>query len=501
MTDYNADSEKLRIVFASSEAVPFSKTGGLADVATSLSRALVARGHQVSLFVPKHRFPAGRDLPPVHDAEIEFEVPVGSEMVKGSVSWSEFPDSGLRVFFIDQPDYFDRDGLYGTPDGDHPDNCARFVFFSRAVLEASRHLVLRPHVVHCNDWQTGLIPVLMDAEHRDDAGFRNTASVFTIHNLAYQGQFWHHDMQLTNLDWRYFNFQQLESHGNMNLMKAGITLADRVTTVSPTYAREIQTAEFGCGMESVLQHHALKVSGILNGIDTNEWSPATDPLLSDNYDVDSVSDGKPKCKRVLQDMFGLPQRSDVPLVGMVSRMSTQKGFDIIAEAAHAFLKHDLQLCILGTGDKSCEDMSARLAEQFPDKVAVKLAFSEELAHRIEAGSDVFLMPSRYEPCGLNQMYSLAYGTLPLVRATGGLADSVVDATPENIASGTATGFAFKDYNPTALAEAFGRMMELYGDQKTWQQLVKTGMQQDWSWNRSAAEYEAVYRMAMETCHV
>ncbi len=489
-------TEPLRVVIASSEAVPFSKTGGLADVASALTRALSERGVDVSLFVPLHRIPEGRKVPNIYDCGLNFRVPVGEGSVEVGVKWAELPNSTARVFFIDQPKYFDRDGLYGDSDGDFGDNCARFVFFSRAVLEAAKQLVLRPDVVHANDWQTGLIPALLDAEYRGQAGFENTGSVFTIHNIAYQGQFWHHDMSLTGLDWKYFNFEQLESHGNLNLLKAGIALSDQVNTVSPTYAKEIQTGEFGYGLEGVLQHHNAKLSGILNGIDTGEWNPATDPLLSDNYDIDSVSDGKPKCKRVLQETFALPQRSDVPLVGMVSRMSTQKGFDIIAEAAPMFLRHDLQLCILGTGDESCERMVMELAEKYPDKVAVKLAFSEELAHRIEAGSDVFLMPSRYEPCGLNQMYSLAYGTLPLVRSTGGLADSVVGVSESSLFAGRANGFSFKDYTATALAEAFDIMIATYAKPDTWERMVKTGMKQDWSWNRSAAEYERLYRLVV-----
>lgn len=499
-SDPGFQTSPLRVVIAASEAVPFSKTGGLADVASALAKALSVRGAEVSLFVPGHRFPKGRGLPDIHDTDLRFHVPVGDTTAEASVRWTELPGSQVRVFFIEHPGYFNRDGLYGDQNGDFADNCARFVFFSRAVMEAARRLVLRPHVIHCNDWQTGLIPILLEAEYRGLPGFKRTASVFTIHNLAYQGRFWHFDMNLTNLDWKYFNWEQMESHGNLNLMKTGLSLSNRITTVSPTYAKEIQTGEFGNGLEGVLQHRAANLCGILNGIDVNEWNPATDALISDNYDVNSFEVNKPKCKRVLQDTFGLPQRADVPLVGMVSRMSTQKGFDIIAEAAPIFLRHDLQLCILGTGDGSCEEMVRQLATKYPDKVSAKIAFDEQIAHRIEAGSDVFLMPSRYEPCGLNQMYSLAYGTLPLVRATGGLADSVIDASEENIQAGRATGFAFSDYRASALARTFDRMMVAFNDRETWQQMMRTGMQQDWSWDRSAAEYEGVYQQAMRDCH-
>jgi len=480
---------------ATSEAVPFSKTGGLADVAAALAAALSVRGAEVALFVPMHRMSESRVLPAIHDSGLRISVPVGKEQIEATIRWTELPGSNGRVFFVDQPEHFDRPSLYGE-DGDYEDNCARFVFFSRAVLEASRQLVLRPQVIHCNDWQTGLIPALLDAEYRGEPGFERVASVFTIHNLAYQGQFWHHDMPLTGLDWKYFNWEQLESYGNLNLLKAGITMCDRITTVSPTYSLEIQTSEYGNGLEGVLQHRAERLSGILNGIDTSVWNPATDKLLPCNFDVDSVLDGKAKCKQVLQEESGLPVRSDVPLIGMVSRMSTQKGFDIIEKAAARFLQHDLQLCILGTGDAHCENMCRQLADQYPEKVSVRLQFNEQVAHRIEAGSDIFLMPSRYEPCGLNQMYSLAYGTLPLVRATGGLADSVVDATTKNLNAGTATGFAFTDYTAEALADTFDRAIKLFDDKDSWNQMVRTGMRQDWSWDRSAAEYEAIYRQAI-----
>lgn len=483
----------LRILIATSEAVPFSKTGGLADVTTALAQALAKKGAEVSLFVPLHRLPS-KDLPKIHDSGLQIQVPVGDRTIPASIKWASLGQA--KVFFVDCPDYFDRDGLYGAAGHDYGDNSARFAFFSRAVLVAARQMVLRPHVIHCNDWQTGLIPALLRAEYRGTPGFERTGCVFTIHNLAYQGRFWSEDMNLTGLDWSYFNFEQMEFHGELNLLKTGITLCDRITTVSPTYAQEIQTPEFGNGLDEVLQHHKSKLSGILNGIDRDVWNPATDSLISDNYDVNSVHENKPKCKRVLQETFDLPQRSDIPLVGMVSRMSTQKGFDIIAESAERFLQHDLQLCVLGTGDPSCEDMMRHLARQHPEKVSVRVQFDETLAHRIEAGSDIFLMPSRYEPCGLNQMYSLTYGTVPLVRATGGLADSVVDTTTATLANKTATGFSFEEYTADALAETFDRAIQLFGDKPAWQQVIETGMHQDWSWDQSAAKYEAVYRQAM-----
>ena len=488
----------MKIVLASSEAVPFSKTGGLADVASALSKSLAAVGHEVILIVPFYPQIFSEELEnrlPLEPTGRTLQIQVGKKRLAGNVLTTQLPGSNVTVLLIDQPDYFDRPGLYQEAGKDFKDNCERFVFFSRAVLETIRLFDFQPEIVHANDWQTGLIPVLLHAECRKKPGFEQTASIFTIHNMAFQGQFWHWDMLLTGLNWKYFNWRQMEYYGDLNLLKTGIVFADAITTVSPTYAEEIQTEEFGCGLEGVLAHRSESLFGILNGVDLEQWNPETDPALIRNYSADDPAEGKAACKLHLQKLSGLPVRTDVPLFGMISRMSEQKGVDLILKCTEEMLAEDVQLCFLGTGDSKYEQALEYLAKQHPQNVSVTIGFDETLAHRIEAGSDAYLMPSRYEPCGLNQMYSLIYGTVPLVRAVGGLADSVIDATPENLTSGTANGFCFQDYGQKAFVEAFRRAVHMFAQRKIWSQLVRTGMNQDWSWRKSATEYEKVYQFA------
>ena len=486
----------MKIVLASSEAVPFSKTGGLADVASALPKALAQAGHEVWLVVP--RYPSVRSVGPLPELKPTgrtIVVPVGQQRREATLWESTLPVAGVQVLLIDYPEYFDRPSLYGENGIDYKDNCARFVFFSRAAMEAVRSLDIRPDIVHANDWQTGLVPALLAIEYRTQAGFERTRSVFTVHNMAFQGQFWHWDMLLTGLGWKYFNSKQMEFYDHLNLLKTGIVFADMVTTVSPTYAREIQTKEFGCGLEGVLSWRSRNLVGILNGVDTDIWNPAIDPALVKNYTADDFEVGKAACKAHLQRKIGLAVAPRTPLFGAVSRLTDQKGFDLICEAADELLKFDLQICVLGSGDPTFERKLQSLAKEHPNKLAVKIGFDERLAHEIEAGADAFLMPSRFEPCGLNQMYSLMYGTVPIVRAVGGLADSVVDATTENLANGRATGFSFTDYDSRELLKQMARAVEFYGSQKKWHQLVGTGMRQDWSWRRSAAEYISVYERA------
>lgn len=489
----------MRIVLASSEAVPFSKTGGLADVASALPKALAAAGHEVSLITPWYpQLAAGNagKLPPQKLLDLEMHVALGTKEVSARVWESSLPGSHVTVYLIDQPGYFDRAGLYQDAHGDYPDNAERFIFFSRAVMETVRLLELRPDILHANDWQTGLTPALLSVEYAWQPGFEETASVFTVHNLAFQGQFWHWDMLLTGLDWKYFNWKQMEYFGQLNLMKTALVFADMLTTVSPTYAREIQTPEAGCGLQGVLTQRRNDLVGILNGVDTELWNPATDLHLAKNYTVDTAAVGKAACKAALQQELGLPARSDVPLIGSVSRITGQKGFDLIGQCAGHLMSLDVQLAFVGNGDPHLERMLTDLAATYPDKVAVTIGFNEPLSHRVEAGADVYLMPSLFEPCGLNQMYSLIYGTVPIVRAVGGLADSVVDAMPENLANGTANGFVFYDYRGDELFRQIIRATELCRDRKVWSQLMRTGMTRDWSWRRSAAEYVAVYEQAI-----
>jgi len=387
--------------------------------------------------------------------------------------------------------------LYQEHGHGYVDNCERFCFFSRAVLEICRQMILRPDVIHCNDWQTGLINGLLQTQFNARPGFERTASVMTLHNMAYQGRFWHFDMPLTGMDWRHFNQNQMEAWGDLNLLKTGIAFADQITTVSPTYAMEICTPEGGYGLEGLLYHRRDDLVGILNGIDDEVWNPQTDQHLPATYSIDTVGHGKPQCKLHLQQRMHLEQHAHVPILGMVSRMADQKGFDLITGAAERILSHDLQMVFLGTGDPWYEEQLRQLAGRYPGKVAVEIGFDESLAHQIEAGADAFLMPSRFEPCGLNQMYSLRYGTVPIVRKVGGLADSVENFESESESLQTATGFVFTDYSRDLLAETIEKAVRVYHQPDVWKQIMRNGMSRDWSWTRSAQEYVSVYRKALE----
>jgi starch synthase len=486
----------VKILLTSSEAVPFAKTGGLADVCGALPIELARLGHEPVLILPAYRHARYGGVP-ITPLGIDFIVPIGSKTVTGHLLQSTLPGNGVPVYLIQQDYYFDRDELYRSNGKDYTDNCERFVFFSRAVLEAIRLLELQVDVIHANDWQTGLIPAYLKIEYRNLPRYQQIASVFTIHNMAYQGQFWHWDMLLTGLDWKYFNWHQMEYYGKLNLLKTGLVFADSLSTVSPRYAEEIQTTAFGCGLEGVLQHRRDVLSGILNGIDESEWNPDTDPVLAATYSAETVREGKPRCKAALQAELGLPERPDAPLIGFVGRLAEQKGIDLIAKTIPEWAgTNDAQWVILGTGEPVYHQLFKNLAQRYPKNVAARLEFSDTLAHRIEAGADIFLMPSRYEPCGLNQMYSLRYGTVPVVRETGGLADTIVDANPQTLEAGTANGFSFREDNPLALSETLGRAVDAYRHADVWKQLIATGMRQDWSWTRSARQYVKLYEQTV-----
>ncbi len=485
-----------KVLIAASEAVPFAKTGGLADVCGTLPHELRQLGHEVTLILPAYRQVHARGYH-LEDCGVTLEVPVGNQSVQGRILRlvHEGNGDGVSVYFIEQRKYFDRPELYGERGTDYRDNCERFVFFSRAVLEAIRLVELDIEIIHCNDWQTALIPVLLDAEYRCAQGYEVLASLLTIHNLAYQGRFWHWDMLLTGLDWRYFDWRRLEFYGDLNLLKGGIVYADAVNTVSPTYAKEIQRAPLGCGLEGVLFQRRQDVSGILNGVDYGAWNPADDPHLAQNYDVKSWQQGKAANKARLQQQLGLPVEPQLPLLGIVGRLADQKGIHLVAEImGHWLPAEPVQWVVLGSGHPKLEEQLRGLAAEFPQRVAVRTEFSEPLAHQIEAGADLFLMPSRYEPCGLNQLYSLKYGTLPLVHATGGLRDTVDNCTEESLVSGTPTGFCFYEFSAAALDGTLRWALQLYRERPAaWRQLVENGMVQDWSWKQSAAEYAALYQ--------
>ncbi|HLJ94765.1 MAG TPA: glycogen synthase GlgA [Gemmataceae bacterium] len=497
-----------KLLFAASEVVPFAKTGGLADVAGSLPRALSRRGWQCAIVLPLYHSIRASKIP-LTCTERTFTVPIGNRAVTGTLWQTTLPNSPVTVYLIEQPQYFERDeptqgrGLYqftlpGGQKRDYPDNCERFIFFSRALLEVLRLVDYWPDLLHVNDWQTGLTPVYLREVYRNQPGYEHLRTVFTIHNIAYQGQFWHWDMLLTGLDWQLFNYRQLEFYGQLNFLKAGIVFADLISTVSPTYAKEIQTPYFGCGLDGVLAERRDRLFGIVNGVDYSIWNPATDPHLAATYDVHTVAERKPLCKAALQRRYGLPERRTTPLLGMVARLVEQKGLDLVGKAADTLLQQDVQLVLLGEGEAAYHRMLLDLRSRFPDRVGVVFGFDEALAHQIEGGADLFLMPSQFEPAGLNQLYSLKYGTVPVVRATGGLTDTITDYNPRTAEAGTATGFSFVAYTPAALLRAVQRALELYrGAPERWLTLMRTGMLQDWSWDRIAAEYEKLYAMVME----
>lgn len=483
----------LRVTSVSSEMVPLAKTGGLGDVCGALPRALESLGCRCSAFLPGYRSALNCGLP-IEATDLYFSVPVANNLVSCRILKTRLPGSHVDVYLVDQPKYFDRSGLYGDGHGEYRDNCERFAFFCRATIEAIHRLDLRPDVVHCHDWQAGLIPAYLDARLGNYDWMDHAASVMTIHNLAYQGRFWHLDMPLTGLDWKYFNWEQLEYYGDLNLMKSGLVFADHLTTVSPTYSREITRPEHGCGLDSILANRKSELTGIVNGVDYGQWDPATDPHLPANYDESNWSQGKAVCKSALQSELQLELSASAPLIGIVSRLAGQKGWDLILPLLRRWLpRHDVQWAILGAGDKNYENELRDLADMYPQKIAARLEFSEALAHRIEAASDLFLMPSRYEPCGLNQLYSLKYGSVPVVHATGGLVDTVVPTTAETLREGRATGFVFSDYSLEGLEKALQEALDFFLHRRQqWSQIVTTGMRDDWSWQRSAEQYRETF---------
>jgi starch synthase len=486
--------DRLRILFIASEVEPFAKTGGLADVAGALPKALASLGHDVRVLMPKYRGveKAAGALRPVVP---RLEAPVGDRLVEATLLEGRLGD-GIPVYFLAQDAYYDRPSLYTTAEGDYPDNCERFVFFSRAALEALPRLPdggWWPHVVHAHDWQTGLVPVYLETLYRDRPGYRDVATVFTIHNLAYQGLFWHYDLPMTGLGWDLFTPAGIEFYGKINLLKGGLVFADLLTTVSPTYAKEIQTREYGEGLEGVLRERGEDLVGILNGIDYEAWNPATDADLPKRFGPDDL-EGKAVCKAGLQAEMALAPAPRAPLVGVVSRLADQKGLDLVAAAVPGIVEAGGQFVLLGAGDERYERALTDLAAAHPGQVGVKIGFNAGLARRIYGGVDCFLMPSRYEPCGLGQLISLRYGTIPIVRRTGGLADTIREA-PKG--KGPGTGFVFDALTPEACRAAVGRALEAYRTPATWAGMVHAAMAEDFSWEASADKYVTCYRKAMK----
>jgi starch synthase len=476
----------MRILFASSEAHPLVKTGGLGDVSASLPAALKRRRHDVRLVLPAYP----RALSRLADAT---RLP-GPADAPWSLIQGYLPGTSVMVYLVDWPKYFERDGdPYRATDGsDWPDNPQRFAAFARAVSALAvnaAQLDWAPQILHLNDWQTGLVPVFLRGHPQ------RPPTVFTIHNLAYQGLFPESVRHALDLPEDVWNMQALEFHGQLSFMKGGLVFSDLITTVSPTYAREIQTPEAGMGLDGVLRARSASLYGILNGVDYREWSPERDGYLEGHYSADDLS-GKAVNKAALQRDLRLPVRADLPVLGHVGRMVEQKGIDLLLEACAPFLGGGrMQLALVGSGEKRFEDAARALAAAHPQQCSVVISYNETLAHRIEAGSDAFLMPSRFEPCGMNQMYSLRYGTPPIVHATGGLGDTVIDATPATLRNGTATGFCFVPASVTALTGAIERALALFNEpgQERWRMVMRNGMVRDFGWDSSSAAYLDLYR--------
>lgn len=476
----------MKILHVASEVTPFAKTGGLADVAGSLPVALQRLGHDVRVISPFYRSVevSGSGI---RKGRKGVEVPLGGSAKK---AWLRVGDlHGVPVYFIENREYFNREALYGTERGDYPDNPERFAFFCRAALGFCKRLDFRPDIIHCHDWQTALVPILLRHELQDDLFFQKCATVYTIHNLAYQGLFPPASLGEMGVDGSLFTVEGLEFYGSVNLMKGGILASDLVTTVSPSYCREIMTPAQGCGLDGVLRQRERDLFGIVNGIDTRRWNPEDDRDLPKTYSTAAPA-GKRAVKRALRQELGLEQR-EAPLLGMISRIVSQKGFDLLIELLPRFAAADLDLVILGSGEERYLRELAAAAERSGNIRLCTGSFNDPLAHRIYAGSDLFLMPSRYEPCGLGQLIALRYGSVPIVRKSGGLGDTVTDASQRG-----GTGFVFGEFTAEALWEAITRALALYEAPEQWKKLVRRGMGTDVSWDLPAQRYEELYRTAL-----
>ncbi|MDE1175404.1 MAG: glycogen synthase GlgA [Edaphobacter sp.] len=479
----------MHIVFAASECAPWAKTGGLADVVSALPKTLVKMGHKVHVYLPYYRQVAKMvPEPPVVLPSVT--IPFASYSRFARILDGGNAD-GVQVYFVDIPELFDRESFYATPSGDYPDNGERFGSFSRAVIEATKVIDV-PDVYHVHDWQTSMLAVMLRSVYYFDPILRHVPALLTIHNAGYQGTFPPRMMETLLLPWDMFTLDKLEQYDQVNFLKGGIVYSDAITTVSATYAKEIQTPEFGNGLEGTLQSRASDLFGILNGADYSEWDPSSDPLIAAHFTPQKL-DGKKECRRDLLHAFRFENvTDDTAVIGVVSRFATQKGIDFIVDIMDRLLKEDVVLVMLGNGEEYYERLLTEMAERYPEKVRVQVKFDNVMAHKIEAGSDLFLMPSRYEPGGLNQIYSLKYGTIPVVRATGGLQDSI-----EELPNGDGNGFKFLGYDPNDFFEAVLRALTAFRDKKVWKVMMKRAMEQDFSWDKPAQEYVRVYERIIQ----
>jgi starch synthase len=488
-------AKPMSILFVSSEVVPFAKTGGLADVSAALPQVVRELGHDIRIIMPKFAAVSDRKFK-IHDIKRLTDMPIhlGERTFLASVKSSFLTNikTKVQVYFLSNEQLYCRSDLYTDPKTKiaWPDNDDRFMFFCRGVIETLILLGWKPDIIHLNDWQTGLIAALLKTEYADEPLFKNTKVVFTVHNAAYQGIFPKESFVKTGLPAKAFKMEGVEYHGDLSLLKAGLMYADAITTVSPTYAKEVRTTkEYGYGLEDVFKKKARKTVGILNGMDVHLWNPEIDKVIPKNYSAATLED-KRENKKALCDRFKLPYDPRVPVIGIVSRLADQKGFDLIEEKLEDLMKLDLQIVVLGSGEKKYEELFTKAAKTFKKKVGAHIGFDEDLAHLIEAGADMFLMPSKYEPCGLNQMYSLRYGTLPIVRSTGGLADTVEDL---DLKPKAGTGFVFEKYNAKQMLDAVKRALAAFGDEKVWHAAQKRAMAKDYSWDASAQKYIELYK--------
>jgi len=481
--------EKINILIAASEAVPFAKSGGLADVVGALPKALRKLGHDVRIVMPRYYIVDINkyDLKPL-DGSLGVDMGTMGE-VWSAVFETVLPGTDVPVYFIDHEGFFGRKGLYDEEGEGYRDNDNRFIFFSKAAMQLAKKLRFRPDIIHANDWHTASMPILLNSTYAFDPDFENTGSLLTIHNLQHQGKFYKGAMDVLGVGWEHFNANELEEHDSINLLKGGIVHADAVNAVSQKYAREICTPEFGWGLDNLIKANFSKLYGILNGVDYEEWSPVLDGFIPEKFDLNDLS-GKTTCKAELQKSFNLPERSDVPLIGLVGRLAEQKGIGLLASAIRNFMDLDIQMVMLGTGEKWAEHFFSDVCAKYPEKFGLFVGYRNDLAHLVEAGSDMFLMPSLFEPCGLNQIYSLRYGTVPIVRATGGLDDTIENYDAE---TGAGTGFKFNDATPEALQSTVQWAVDTwYHDRNGFDQLRHNGMKKRFDWDVAAKGYEELY---------
>jgi starch synthase len=479
----------MKILFVASEGLPFSKTGGLADVLEALPKSLAALGHEIAVLLPRYRKTktlavAAPGLTIQMGDKLRFPPILDGGMIRG-----------VHYFFVDDPEYFEREHLYGVAGKDYPDNAERFAEFSRAAIEFAKS-IWKPDVIHCHDWQSALVPVLLRTQYEKDATVQKLPVVFTIHNMGYHGTFPRDAMKKIGLPAELFKIDAMEFYGRVNFLKGALVFSDFLTTVSPKYAEEIQTLEYGHGLDGVVRHRSDRLVGILNGVDYGTWNPEKDRLIAAKYSAKDLT-GKLACKSDLLEVFGLDsQKLHSPVIGIVSRFADQKGFDLIASAASELLAEDLKIVVLGAGESKYEKMMRDLAAVYPGKLSVKVTYDNALAHKVEAGADIFLMPSRYEPCGLNQIYSLRYGTVPVVRATGGLDDTIEAFDP---VTGRGTGFKFQAYEAAGLLVAMRQALAIFQNEPaTWRRIQINGMAKDFSWQVSATEYARLYEVARKS---